>query len=224
FEFGLFDGETLLAIGTNNSQGDFAFNSLFAEGTYNLTIRQLTPEEMTTGALMPDGRGWVLDDAEFPVVVTVGPGPAITDITYPDGEPQFINRFESDDCGLIQFPDLTFTEPGVYEYTIKEGANDAGNNWTPDGREYRVVVTVVDDGEGNLVISSLEYPDGFPEFINRFEYTPTCVIISANKVAIGAPLVCGMFTFNLYDSEGNLVATTTNRQPGSIPPTPCTSW
>jgi len=225
FQFGLFQDDVLQAIGISDSQGGIEFINVFATvGLYDLTMRQLTPEEMTTGALLPDGRGWVLDETEFPVTVTVNPSFVINDITFPDGEPHFINSFESNDCGLIQFPDLMLNEPGTFVYTIKEGANEAGNNWTPDGREYRVIVTVEDDGEGNLVVTSLSYPDGLPEFINSFEYTPTCIIISANKVAIGAPLVCDMFTFNLYDSEGNVVATTTNRQPGTIPPTPCTSW
>jgi pilin isopeptide linkage protein len=223
FEFGLFNGETLLATGTNDARGNIAIDYQFEEeGTYNLTMRELTPEEMASGALGTDGRGWVMGGGEFPVTVTVGAGPSITNITYPEGEPEFTNSFEPENCGLIQFPDLTFTGPGAHEYTIKETSGATGG-WTPDVREHNVIITVTDDGEGNL-IPTLEYPGGFPEFENRFEYSPACVIISANKVAIGAPLVCGMFVFSLFDSDGNLVSTTTNQQPGSKLPTPCTSW
>ena len=66
----------------------------------------------------------------------------------------------------ITFPELTFTSPGIYSYTIKELA-PPGEGWTSDGRVYRVLIKVTDTGGGNLS-ASLYYPDGAPEFVNTY--------------------------------------------------------
>ena len=66
----------------------------------------------------------------------------------------------------INFPELTFTSPGIYSYTIKE-LTPSDDRWETDDRVFRVVVTVTDNGDGTLV-ASLDYPDGFPKFINKY--------------------------------------------------------
>ena len=43
--------------------------------------------------------------------------------------------------------------------------------WETDSRVYRVVVTVTDNGDGTLA-ASLDYPDGFPKFVNTYCYPP----------------------------------------------------
>jgi len=68
-------------------------------------------------------------------------------------------------CQNINFPALTFTSPGIYSYTIKE-LTPTDADWETDKRVYRAVVTVVDNGDGTLV-AHLDYPDGFPEFVNK---------------------------------------------------------
>jgi hypothetical protein len=70
-------------------------------------------------------------------------------------------------------------------------------------------VDVIDDGYGNL-IATMTFPDGFPSFTNTYTTTPSQIIISGIKAAVGAPLPCGRFTFGLYDDEGELIATVTN--------------
>jgi pilin isopeptide linkage protein len=67
-------------------------------------------------------------------------------------------------CQNIIFPGLTFTSPGVYTYTVKE-LTPPDAHWQTDGRTYRAVVTVTDNGDGTLE-AVVEYPDGFPTFIN----------------------------------------------------------
>jgi len=129
---------------------------------------------------------------------------------------------EIEPCSVVEFPELTFTAPGVYEYILKE-TSIAGGGWTPDGAEFRVIITVIDDGNEQLV-ASVEYPDGSPEFTNTFTLIPARVVIGALKFAVGAPLQCGQFQFGLFDEDGNLVAATSNgTEPGApveVPPRP----
>jgi len=47
-------------------------------------------------------------------------------------------------------------------------------------------------------------------FVNTYATAEAKVKLTATKEAIGAPLVCGQFTFGLYDKNGNLVSNTTN--------------
>jgi len=111
-------------------------------------------------------------------------------------------------CNLIEFK-LTFDTPGVYEYTMEE-LTKSGNGWKTDDGEFRVIVKVDDDGEGKLV-AKVEYPDGEPNFENKYETEPVEVVIKATKCAIGAELPCEKFEFGLFDEEGELIATAKNK-------------
>ena len=70
----------------------------------------------------------------------------------------------------INFPALTFTKPGIYEYTVKE-LTPSGEEWTTDDRVYRVIVTVTENGSGALEATA-EYPDGLPYFANIYSCPP----------------------------------------------------
>ena len=69
----------------------------------------------------------------------------------------------------INFPELTFTSPGVYSYTIME-LTPSDEDWETDDRVFRAVVTVTDNGDGVLT-ASIDYPDGVPKFVN-IHYPP----------------------------------------------------
>jgi pilin isopeptide linkage protein len=116
--------------------------------------------------------------------------------------------------GNVRFSCINISEAGVYRYTIRE-TSDSGDGWTADTKEYAAVVTVTDDGNGNLV-SAAEYPDGFPEFVNKYAAQSVCVNLFANKTAVGAPLPYGKFEFGVFDEEGNLVASAQNTDSVSI--------
>ena len=73
-------------------------------------------------------------------------------------------------CQNINFPALTFTSPGIYSYTIKE-LTHYDRNWRTDDRVYRAIVTVTDSGDGVLE-ASVDYPDGFPKFVNIHSCPP----------------------------------------------------
>ena len=72
---------------------------------------------------------------------------------------------------VINFPALTFTSPGEYLYTIKE-LTPSSEVWEVDNRIYRVIITVTKDETGGLV-ASLDYPDGLPEFVNKYRHCPS---------------------------------------------------
>ena len=77
----------------------------------------------------------------------------------------------NDANGDIAFPELSFDKIGTYEFTMTEVKDDQANV-TYDDASYRVVVTVTDDGKGQLV-AEVSYPDGPPAFANSYtELTP----------------------------------------------------
>jgi pilin isopeptide linkage protein len=69
---------------------------------------------------------------------------------------------------IVEFPEICFTEPGKYNFTIRE-LSESDNCWFTDTREYRVTVTVTENENGCLN-AVVEYLDGHPEFVN--EYCP----------------------------------------------------
>ena len=66
----------------------------------------------------------------------------------------------------IIFPAISFKKPGVYNYTVRELAPSI-SNWKIDKNEYRVIVTVEDNGKGQL-IAKVDYPDGKIVFTNMY--------------------------------------------------------
>ncbi|MCL2388685.1 MAG: hypothetical protein FWC89_14230 [Defluviitaleaceae bacterium] len=79
------------------------------------------------------------------------------------------------ECKNINFPPLTFTSAGIYSYTVKE-LTPSDTDWRTDNRVYRAIVTVTDNGDGTLN-ASVNYPDGFPKFVNtHFCPPPPCNI------------------------------------------------
>ncbi|MCL2580044.1 MAG: hypothetical protein FWE32_08475 [Oscillospiraceae bacterium] len=68
--------------------------------------------------------------------------------------------------GGIAFPELTFDRPGTHTYTIQEISRTCGC-WILDRRRCRVVVTVHECQQGKL-IAAVNYPDGFPVFVNKY--------------------------------------------------------
>jgi len=203
FEFGLFDeSDALIATTTNDADGLVIFTNVEFDtaGDFNYTIKELSGPS-----------GWILDSKVYSVNITVeasSSGSLNIVVSYPDGAPNFKNVRQSDICGLVQFPEMTFEEPGSYQFTLRE-LTPSGGGWRTDNTEYPIIINVVDDGHGNLVATA-EYPEGFPGFVNEYVVTPAKYVISACKRAIGAPLPEGRFQFGLFDSEGNLVATATN--------------
>jgi len=202
FEFAIYKDNQEIARASNDTQGliTFPMVSVYDAGQYDYTVKEISAPP-----------GWQTDSMVYPIQFLVyqgGPTGLIANVSYPNGVPGFANKHVSETCGLVEFANLTFNAPGTYEYSIME-LTTSGGGWQTDDTEGYVTVHVIDDGYGNL-IATVEYPDGFPLFINRYETKPTTVTISACKIAVGAPLPEGRFEFGLFDEDGSLVATTTN--------------
>ena len=203
FLFGIFEpGEDdPLYTARNDEKGLIRFSNIHfsTPGEYHFTVKEIHAPS-----------GWEKDDREWPIKIDVThvEGELVVTVEYPEGVPVFVNKRHGETCGLFQFPDMTFDEAGVYHYTLRE-LTPSGDGWTTDDRVIRVVVTVVDDEHGHLV-ATIEYLDGFPTFTNIYRVKPTHIVISGCKIAIGAPLPIGRFEFGLFDSEGRLIAKTTN--------------
>jgi len=203
FEFALFDeagGELLRASNAPDGLIKFPKLSFTRVEEHHYTLKEVISH--------PD---WDPDIYEYPVTITItqgGPTGLIADVEYPEETPGFKNTKKGQPCSLIEFPEICFDKPGGYEFTWKE-ISGSGGGWTTDDRVIPVIVTVTDDGYGNLT-ATVDYPMGFPEFINRYKVKKTCIILSAKKKAEGAPLPCGRFEFGVFDDKGNLIARAKN--------------
>lgn len=128
----------------------------------------------------------------------------------------------NDGNGIAKFDELTFTAPGVYEYTISETVSTGWNAdlYTLD-HPFQVIVTVEDDLRGKL-IATVTYHEilddgtsanlGAAEFINRYTAPPVTVdltdSISADKIVKvpdGVTYSPAGFTFKVTDTTGNVI-------------------
>jgi pilin isopeptide linkage protein len=74
---------------------------------------------------------------------------------------------KNDANGDITFPELSFSAPGVYHYTLKE-LNPSGNGWECDTGIYGIIVTVTADEHGELS-ATVTYKSGTtPTFTNYY--------------------------------------------------------
>jgi len=204
FEFGLFnEAGTKLFTARNQSDGLIEFRKVAftAEGLYHYTVKETEAPPY-----------WSVDDTVYPVdinVVKTADNKLEATVTYPAGVPVFKNTKHDTLCGAVVFPELEFSAPGVYEYTLKELTPDGGG-WETDKGERKVFVKVIDDGYGNLVATFDYDDDGFPQFVNTYKAKPAHIIISACKKAVGADLPSGRFEFGLYNASGQLIAKVKN--------------
>ena len=113
---------------------------------------------------------------------------------------------------------LTFTEPGTYTYTMVE-YKDTRPGVTFDETSFQVTVTVTDNGLGNLEYKiSYTTEEGIydqPVFINIYKPTGINVVIEAHKELEGRELG-EEFSFQLKDSEGNVIGEATNAADGTV--------
>lgn len=123
-----------------------AFVNTYAHGTTSVV---LGATKVLSGRALADG--------QFTFVLTAEDGT--------------VYQAKNDAAGSVAFPALTFAEPGTYVYTISE-VNDKQANVTYDTATHRVVVNVVDDGQGNLV-ATVAYDGGAaPTFKNSYTEPP----------------------------------------------------
>lgn len=116
---------------------------------------------------------------------------------------------------------VTFTEPGIYVFDVKETNTAAGLGWTYDKDTEPIIVTVTDDGTGQLEASTAFGTEGdtnSPLFVNSYATQPTTVDgetkLAGSKTLTGRDALAGeTFAFELIPDEatkeaidaGNLV-------------------
>ena len=85
---------------------------------------------------------------------------------------------------------------------------------TLDETEYKVTVEVK-DVKGELK-AEVSYPNGKPEFENKYSAKATSVNLLGKKTLTGKDLEEGMFKFQVIDESGEEVSTGTNDETGKI--------
>jgi|GEM_PF-2019009 len=189
---------------------------VFASDTEGAKIWLLTPEGMTCENTPPaplcKGNGVDI----IPVATKQASGAGLEDGQFELGlfsDETPIDTAFNDENGDVSFAPITFTEPGVYEYAIRE-LTQSGSGWTTDPHIYRVIVTVTDqDGE---LVAEVSYPDGTPDFMNTYEPKPTKACLVAKKETVGAELEAGMFSFVLSEEDGTPIETIQNDGNGDV--------
>ena len=110
---------------------------------------------------------------------------------------------------------VDYTEAGEHTYTITEKAGtEAGVTYSTES--YTVKVTVVDNGQGQLV-ATVENPNAERVFTNIYTApvpTATSATLEFTKELTGRALVDGEFQFELY--EGTKLVDTKTNQAGKV--------
>lgn len=210
FDFELLD-ETSTSIDTaqNDGSGNITFLplSFTTAGTRTFTVQETTASSSSM----------TVDTTTYPVEIVTEDvnNTLVSTLSYPNGRPQFINTSVDPMKGLVEFPEIEFTAPGVYTLTIEEEPY-TGTDWKSDTTQYTAEVTVTDDGYGNLV-ATVAYPNGYPQFTN-YKVGTTGVTITASKFVAGDTTVIpdGKFLFAIYDDTGAYRGEATNDSSGNI--------
>lgn len=121
--------------------------------------------------------------------------------------------------GTIVFKPITYAQAGIHTYRVVEVGSDAGGIGY-DTTEFTVVVTVADDGNGNLV-TSVAYPDGGIVFRNTYTTDAASVILEGSKILTGRTMKDNEFSF-IVTENGKVVSTGLSKSNGSIVFTPIT--
>ena len=187
----VYTGNTALENGTTLSSGVTITNHYEAEKT----TAQIQANKTLTGNKTLEG-----GDFTFTLVNTEDSTDAYT--------------VTNDAQGNIVF-EVEYTETGVYTYVLSEAA---GNHpgITYDDSTYTVTVTVTDDLMGSLQ-AEVTYPnDAIPAFVNEHTTLPVEIVLEGTKELTGRDLEDQEFSFEVRDSEGNVIATAQNDAEGKI--------
>lgn len=136
----------------------------------------------------------------------------------------------------FSFGEIMYEKPGKYTYYIAETTPARSDpSWlggvSYSSAEYKVTVTVKDDGKGNLTepvvkmeqiykddgtATSQVIDDQIAVITNTYRPKETSVTLKATKRFTGGELAGSDFTFQLLDKDGSVVQTVQNEKDGKV--------
>lgn len=136
----------------------------------------------------------------------------------------------------FSFGEIKYEKPGEYTYYIAETTPAKSDpSWlggvSYSSAEYKVTVTVEDDGKGNLTepvvkmeqiykddgtATSQVIDDQIAVITNAYRPKGTSVTLKAKKHFTGGELAGGDFTFQLLDKDRNVIQTVQNDKDGKV--------
>ena len=136
----------------------------------------------------------------------------------------------------FSFGEIKYEKPGKYTYYIAETTPAKSDpSWlggvSYSSAEYKVTVTVKDDGKGNLTepvvkmeqiykddgtATSQVIDDQIAVITNTYHPKETSVTLKATKRFTGGDLAGSDFTFQLLDKDGSVVQTVQNEKDGKV--------
>lgn len=136
----------------------------------------------------------------------------------------------------LSFGEIKYEKPGKYTYYIAETTPAKSDpSWlggvSYSSAEYKVTVTVKDDGKGNLTepvvkmeqiykddgtATSQVIDDQIAVITNTYRPKETSVTLKATKRFTGGELAGSDFTFQLLDKDGSVVQTVQNEKDGKV--------
>ena len=207
----------IVKVGTNVSTGSLEVTDIEVNGT---SVGN-TAADLTKAITFQNS--YTTKDA----TLTLSGEKILTGRTLSDGEFSFnlsgqignttINETVKNVGKAFTFSTLTFPAVGTYSFTVTEVAGSLGGV-TYDGRTYHVVVTVTDDGKGNLVAAyaSEGVANGPLTFRNTYQAAATDeVVLSGSKNLDGRNIHDGEFSFHLSGTIGSAVINETVTNAGN---------
>jgi len=136
-------------------------------------------------------------------------------------DPESLEKIESErgsivaanEKGVITFEPLSFNEPGIYDYVIKEIKSEK-KDWRTDESIYHLTIDVSFSVKGQWEINITSH-DGLPLFVNQYENLDEKVDVNlfAQVETIGDLPLSGSFNFVIKDEEGKTKASTNEIEP-----------
>ena len=119
---------------------------------------------------------------------------------------QVVAQGMNDAAGNVIMNAITYTTAGEHDYVLREvGAGTTHNGVTFDGKSIAIHTSVVDNGEGSLVVEhAFATDDANAAFVNTYAHSTTSVVLGATKVLSGKALADGQFTFALTAENGTV--------------------
>ena len=119
---------------------------------------------------------------------------------------QVVARGANDAAGNVAMSAVRYTTAGKHDYVLREvGAGTTHNGVTFDGKSIAIRTSVVDNGEGSLVVEhAFATDDVNATFVNTYAHGTTSVVLGATKVLSGKTLADGQFTFVLTAEDGTV--------------------